>query len=207
MLSGLNLPEPTFNEEGFGGMLHNLLSGDNNSGLLALSLLSGNTNPLMMMALMGQEKEKPASPQQNQSNDFPTIDSLTGISSNDPIARLAASIKKYESSNNYSAMGPMTGRGDRAHGAYQIMGNNIAPWSKEALGYSVTPQQFLSDPKLQDRIALAKIGQYYNKYQNPQDVASMWFSGRPLRNNNSRDVLGTSVPKYARDVSAIFYGA
>jgi flagellum-specific peptidoglycan hydrolase FlgJ len=75
MLSGLNLPEPTFDSNGFGGMLHNLLSGDNNTGLLALSMLSGRTNPLAMLALMNDQKpeRESLSSAGNQPSDEPKI--------------------------------------------------------------------------------------------------------------------------------------
>jgi hypothetical protein len=116
------------------------------------------------------------------------------------ISRIASAIGQVESSGRYDALGQTTKSGDRAYGKYQIMGNNIPAWSKEVLGYSVTPQQFLADPQLQDKIAQAKMAQYHQKYGNAGDVASAWFSGRPLRNNRSRDITGTSVPDYVNRV-------
>lgn len=109
-------------------------------------------------------------------------------------------IGKFESSGNYSAIGPSTRGGDRALGKYQIMASNLPSWSKEALGYTVDRSNFLANPQLQDAIAQYQMQKYYNKYGNPQDVASMWFSGRPSRNNFSKDVLGTSVPQYVSGV-------
>jgi hypothetical protein len=117
----------------------------------------------------------------------------------DIVSQIANSIGKFESGGKYGALGPMTQTGDRAHGKYQIMGANIPAWSKEILGRSVTPQEFINNPQLQDQIAQAKMRQYYQKYGTPADVASMWFSGRPANGNYSRDNLGTSVPQYIRN--------
>jgi hypothetical protein len=116
------------------------------------------------------------------------------------VPQIAQSIARLESGGRYSALGPMTNSGDRAYGRYQVMGNNIPVWTKEVLGQSLTPQQFVNDPQAQDKVALAKMNQYYQKYGTPHDVASMWFSGRPARSNFSRDVLGTSVPSYVKNV-------
>lgn len=113
---------------------------------------------------------------------------------------VASAIKDFESGGKYTAIGPRTRSGDRAYGGYQVMGNNIGPWSKEALGYKVSKEQFLNSPRLQDAVAHYKMNQYYDKYGSPEDTASMWFSGRPSRNNNSRDILGTSVPQYITNV-------
>ncbi len=118
--------------------------------------------------------------------------------------KVAMAIGQFESGGNYNAIGPKTNKGDQAYGKYQIMGANIPQWSKEALGYSITPQQFLLFPELQDEIANYKIGKLIEKHGNVEDVASVWFSGRPLKGNTSKDVIGTSVPKYVKNVSAIY---
>lgn len=120
--------------------------------------------------------------------------------SSDMVSRIANAIGMVESSNNYKALGPQTKSGDRAYGKYQVMGNNVPSWTKEVLGQSMTPQQFLASQEAQDRVAMAKMGQYYNKYQSPHDVASMWFSGRPAQNNWRKDITGTSVPEYMKRV-------
>lgn len=120
------------------------------------------------------------------------------------VKKVAAAIGQFESGGNYRAVGPVTNSGDRAYGKYQIMGVNIPAWSKEVLGQSITVGQFLANPALQDQIAMAKIGQYIQRYGTVEDAASMWFSGRPLaRAGNARDVIGTTVPQYARNVRAI----
>ena len=107
----------------------------------------------------------------------------------------ADAIASIESGGNYSILGPET-KGDRAYGKYQIMGNNIGPWSKEILGQEVTPQQFLENPQIQDAIFQGKFGQYVEKY-GPEGAAKAWFAGEKGMNNpNAKDVLGTSVAGY-----------
>ena len=116
------------------------------------------------------------------------------------IDQLLQAIGNTESSGNYGILGKPTSRGDRAFGKYQVMGANIPSWSKEVLGSEMTPEQFLNNPQAQDAIAKAKLTGYFNKTGNIDDAASMWFSGRPMRGNNSRDILGTSVPEYVNRV-------
>lgn len=98
----------------------------------------------------------------------------------------AAAIRKIESGSyagNYGALGPVvaSGRyaGDRAYGAYQVMGGNIASWTKEVLGTSMSIKQFLGDKSAQDAVFFAKFGQAVNKFGNVSDAVSVWFTGRP----------------------------
>lgn len=128
----------------------------------------------------------------------------TGDSS-DSLARLMQSIAQLESGGNYGEMGPATKSGDRAYGRYQVMGANIPTWTKEVFGYSLTPEQFLASKEAQDAVARSKLGSYLKQYGNIDDAASVWFSGRPVKNNRSRDVLGTSVPQYVAQVRRNFY--
>lgn len=119
--------------------------------------------------------------------------------------RLATAIGQFESGGNYKAVGPVTSSGDKAYGKYQVMGANIPSWTKEALGKSMTPQQFLADTAAQDKVAEYKMGKMLAQYKNPNDVASVWFSGRPLaKAGASKDVLGTSVPQYVKNVMSIY---
>lgn len=110
--------------------------------------------------------------------------------------RYLGALGTIESGNNYSALGPDTGKG-RAYGRYQVMDFNIPTWTKEAMGQSLTPQQFLENKQAQDAVARYKFGQYVEQYGNPYDAASVWFSGRPMAEaGGASDVTGTSVPQY-----------
>lgn len=121
------------------------------------------------------------------------------------IKRLASAIGQYESGDNYNALGPLTSSGDVAYGKYQIMGANIPAWTKEATGASIDPQTFLKTPEIQDKTAQFKMGQYYDQYKNVDDVASAWFSGRPVaKAGNAADVNKTTVPQYVQNVKSIY---
>lgn len=115
------------------------------------------------------------------------------------MARYAAAVAAVESrgTGGYSAMGPPTKTGDRAYGKYQVMGSNIGAWTQEALGYKLTPEQFLATPSAQDAVFNSKFGSYVKKYGNPQDAASAWFTGKPLSQGSAlMDGLGTSGSGY-----------
>lgn len=123
------------------------------------------------------------------------------------IERTMAAIGQYESGGNYKALGPKTRSGDRAYGKYQVMGANIPSWTKAALGRSLTPQQFLNDPKAQDAVAKYKMGQYLAQYGTVENVAIAWFAGPGAvgkNNTGKKDIIGTSVPKYVTNIRAIY---
>ena len=116
------------------------------------------------------------------------------------LARYAAAIRTTESGSaagNYGALGPITKSGDRAYGAYQVMGNNIPSWTKDALGKSLTADEFLKDKAAQDAVFNKQFGGSVAKYGNADDAASVWFTGRPLAQGAGlKDVLGTSGSSY-----------
>lgn len=116
---------------------------------------------------------------------------------------VANAIAQVESGGSYSAVGPTTKNGNNAYGKYQIMDFNIPSWTQEFYGQSLTPEQFLNNPEAQDIVAIGKIQQLLDMYGTPGDVASVWFSGRPLsKSGNSADITGTTVPEYVRRVNA-----
>jgi murein DD-endopeptidase MepM/ murein hydrolase activator NlpD len=117
------------------------------------------------------------------------------------------SIAQKESSGKYSAISPKNNDGDYAYGKYQIKGSNIPSWTKEVLGKSMTPQEFLQNADAQEKVFQTKTMQNYQKYGNWEDVASVWFSGRPVNKaGNSADVTGYTVPQYVRDTMALMRG-
>lgn len=125
------------------------------------------------------------------------------VSFNQAIDASANAIAAVESGGNYQAFGPVLNSGsyagDRAYGKYQIMGRNIPSWSQQILGYSITPEQFVQSPELQDAIFKGMFAQHAKQYGSLQDAASVWFSGRPLaKAGNAQDQLGTSVPEYVK---------
>ena len=59
-----------------------------------------------------------------------------------PLFRQAIANIESRGSGGYSALGPLTKKGDRAYGRYQVMGDNLPSWTKEALGRQLTPDEF-----------------------------------------------------------------
>lgn len=142
----------------------------------------------------GQQEEQ-------QSPDMPKVPNspvpADALSTQFPKAsKIAEALAQIESGGNYNAVGP-TVKGKNAYGKYQIMEQNVPSWGKAATGQEVTLNQFKTDKSLQDRIALYKIQGYLDQGYSPQDIASLWLSGRPLSGNQRRDLAtGISVPDY-----------
>src|SRR5512139_1042991 len=110
----------------------------------------------------------------------------------------ADAIAGIESGGRYDLLGPVTKSGDRAYGKYQVMGNNVGPWTKEVLGKEYTPTQFVADPKAQDAVFQAKFGQYVDKY-GAEGAAQAWFGGPgAVGKTDRKDQLGTSVGSYGQ---------
>lgn len=120
-------------------------------------------------------------------------------------------LAKKESSGNYKALGPVINSGmytgDRAYGKYQIMGKNVPEWSQKYLGKKLTAEQLYQNEQLQDELMRKRAQELYSKYGNWEDVASVHFTGQPLKKaGNVKDQLGTTAPKYVQDVLAFMRG-
>lgn len=131
------------------------------------------------------------------------ISRLFAPANDNSLSAYGASIRSIESSNNYNALGPTLASGDRAYGAYGIMGSNIGPWSMSALGHSLTPDQFLGNPSAQDTIFQKIFGGYLGRFGNANDAASAWFTGRPLSSGaDASDIFGTTGQSYVNQFNA-----
>lgn len=102
-------------------------------------------------------------------------------------------IGQQESGGNYSSVNSGSG----ALGKYQVMPANVASWTKAALGHSLTPQQYLSNPAAQDAVANKILGGYYDKY-GAKGAAAMWYSGQP---DPTKTYGNPPVWKYVQDVT------
>lgn len=156
----------------------------------------------LVASMLGGGQQQAAMPQPSPG---PTPPNITGLGMPAPQPQAASgdlgkyrdAIASIESagSGDYAALGPQT-HGDRAYGRYQVMGNNIPSWTKDALGQELTPSQFVADPKAQDA-TFDKVFGGYLQSGSPQDAASRWFTGRPLaEGGDSHDALGTSGNQY-----------
>lgn len=137
-----------------------------------------------------------------QSNNIQTPQQLANIHQNQDITPILRGIAHVESGGEteaYLSKSVPDSRGNRSYGKYQVSASNIPSWTKETLGHSMTPDQFLHDPQAQEKVAQARIKGLLNQGYNPQDVASIWFSGRPQQQaGNAKDAYGTTVPQYVK---------
>lgn len=115
--------------------------------------------------------------------------------------QLLYGIRQVESGGNYSVVNSIG-----AVGAYQVMKANIPSWTKQALGYSMTWQQFRASRAAQDKVARVILGGYYRKY-GAAGAASMWFSGQPNPNKTTSDGYNTVRQYVNKALSAASGGA
>ncbi|MDW9540278.1 tail length tape measure protein [Sinorhizobium meliloti] len=113
------------------------------------------------------------------------------------IGMYAKAIQAIESGGNYGALGPVTRNGDRAYGAYQVMGNNIGPWSEAALGRRLSASEFLGDRSAQDAIFNHRFGGYVGQF-GASGAAQAWFGGPGSvgKGGMGADILGTTGNSY-----------
>jgi hypothetical protein len=105
-----------------------------------------------------------------------------------------------ESGGNYREQGPVIQHGsyagDRAYGKYQVMGSDLSDRLRRAGLPNMTPQQFLNNPQAQEREFEVEFGGLMNKYGNFNDAASVWFSGRPLKQAGNASDGYMTTPAY-----------
>lgn len=126
----------------------------------------------------------------------PAIGSPTPLSG-DLLTRAGAAIASNETGGQkdpYSYVEPTSG----ALGKYQVMPENVAPWTKQVLGRAMTPQQFLADPQAQEAVFKGIFGQYLQQSGDPSKAAAMWFGGPGVNANTGPDALGTTVAGYVQ---------
>jgi hypothetical protein len=115
-----------------------------------------------------------------------------------------SAISEQESNGRYSAVGVWV-NGHRAYGKYQVMDFNIPSWTKQYYGKSLTPQQFLNNPKAQEAVARGKLQSYYNKY-GARGAAAAWYSGNPNLHMSTRaQPGGPSIKGYVDSVISKAY--
>jgi len=149
---------------------------------------------------------------------FPPVHEQASVVPQAPleVVLLRRAIIGQESGANFRAVNPHSG----ALGYGQVMPENIPSWSREALGYSISAQQFLANPQVQLYIIDHKLNQYWQKALlasggNPaiaiQRVAAQWYSGRPELYTSTRPQSYAgyrypSIAEYAYSVLRRYYG-
>jgi hypothetical protein len=130
-------------------------------------------------------------------------DGLAGAGNLNPeVERIRNALSAIESSDRYDIVGRDVVRSgrptDRAYGRYQVMGENVGPWTEAAFGQRMDPNEFLNSPKAQDAVVRHRIQQGLDRYGNPQDVASVWFTGQPVAQSANRRDVNIGTPEYLR---------
>lgn len=135
----------------------------------------------------------------------PTVGALpAGLAGDVDLFMHAVGLK--ESGGRYHILGPQTRYG-RPRGKYQILDSNWAAWAAEA----GMPGADWRDPQAQEHVARHKMLSYFRRFGSWEAVAVAWFAGPgraaqyladPSSVAGLADVLGTSVARYVRDVTA-----
>lgn len=111
-------------------------------------------------------------------------------------AKAIRTIESGSAGGNYLARGPVLASGDRAYGAYQVMGNNVPSWTERWAGRAMSPAEFLANPAAQDAVFRGQFGSYVGKY-GPTGAAQAWLGGPgSVGNLGAADVNGTTVGDY-----------
>ena len=140
----------------------------------------------------------------------------TGIPSTNPkVAKVRDAIIGQESGGDSKAINNNGGAGSsRAAGLGQVMPENIPVWTREALGRSLTYQEFLNDADAQIKTIDFKLNQYWeqaekvtrNEEEIVRRVASQWYSGQPQlwRNTRPQTYGGRSYPSIAQYTRSVY---
>ncbi len=127
------------------------------------------------------------------------VASMLAANDNLNIRAAGMAIKTIESGSpegNYSARGPVLASGDRAYGAYQVMGENVPSWTRKWTGRSMSPSEFLGDSTAQDAVFHGQFGSYAGRY-GATGAAQAWLGGPGSIGKLDRaDINGTTVGGY-----------
>lgn len=125
-------------------------------------------------------KIKPTLPKMKKPSSKPLI----AKSRSKQVTALRRAIIGQESAGKYNIVNPHSG----ALGYGQVMPENVAPWSRAALGREVSGVEFLNNPELQILVIDHKLNQYFNRALKVtggdeatavKRVAASWYSGNP----------------------------
>ncbi|HEY9633883.1 MAG TPA: hypothetical protein V6D14_10780 [Coleofasciculaceae cyanobacterium] len=122
----------------------------------------------------------------------PAAKPLNGQTKSKQVTALRRAIVGQESNGKFWLVNPDSG----ALGYGQLLRENVAPWTKAALGKPLTPEQFLANPDAQIKTIDHKLNEYLkrelaytgdtNEELAIRRVASTWYSGNPRLWNDTR---------------------
>lgn len=142
---------------------------------------------------------------------IPVIKPLSAQTSKQQVTALRRAIVGQESAGKFWIVNPDSG----ALGYGQLLKENVAPWTKAALGRALTPEEFLANPDVQIKTIDHKLSQYLkrelaytggtNEEVAIRRVASAWYSGNPNLWNDTRPEYSNgqrypSIESYTRSV-------
>ncbi|MGC1394063.1 MAG: hypothetical protein WA828_07245 [Coleofasciculaceae cyanobacterium] len=125
-------------------------------------------------------KIKPKLPKLKKPSSKPSVTN----SSSKQVTAIRRAIIGQESAGKYYIVNPHSG----ALGYGQVMPENVAPWSRAALGREVSGVEFLNNPELQILVIDHRLNQYFNRALRVtggdeatavKRVAATWYSGNP----------------------------
>ena len=126
------------------------------------------------------------------------------------VANIVGAISMAESSGGKNTNHPLVKegmyKGQRAIGEYAIMPGNVPQWTKQALGYEMSVEDFKDNPDAQAYVTEYKINEYYNKYGTVEDAASVWFTGQPVEKAGNVSDGYTTAPEYLQKFMGFYKG-
>ena len=126
------------------------------------------------------------------------------------VAKIVNAISMAESSGGKNTNHPLVKKGiykgQRAIGEYAIMPGNVSQWTKQALGYEMSVEDFKDNPDAQAYVTEYKINEYYNKYGTVEDAASVWFTGKPVKEAGNVSDGYTTAPEYLQKFMGFYKG-
>lgn len=111
-----------------------------------------------------------------------TVQSLSGTLSDQEFQVLSDGWAELESGHRYDIVNSTSFPNNPekwAYGKYQVLAMNIPSWTKRVLGRSLTPQEFLAQPDVQEAVFRDQFNLNMRKYGSVRDAISVWFTGRP----------------------------
>lgn len=140
-------------------------------------------------------------PTQPSSQPVKTITASDGTVLDAGVVNLSKAIRQQESGGNYNAVGD----NGTSHGAYQWNKDHFSEGAKQ---FRLDPTDF--SPVNQDKVAYAQINAYKEAGYSPEQIASVWNSGKkdPTGNQGTAIINGKPVnydtPKYVANVMGYF---